>query len=400
MTRISFDVGDWERRDYGGEAPLTPQAVAEEASTFQNARLWDYRPLRDSLDQLQTVRQYYIFTDVDTDRYQINDAKRQVMLSGPRARSGAQPAGRHVGQPADHVHPRDRRRDGPGQRGDRGRPAAADHPRPAVDVARRGAADHPAADLLRRAAERLDHHRRPPGGVRLPGRRDARPTASSNRARRPAGAGTTGVKLDTTMSRLLFALRFRDLNLMISDQVTADSQLLFHRSIGDRLPRIAPFLRYDKDPYLVVTDDGRLVYIQDAYTTSDRFPDAQWLDPSTLPGKSGFGDDAFNYVRNSVKIVMDAYTGDMTFYISDPADPIVRTYAADLPGPVHPLDRHAGRPPGPPAGPRGAVQQSRPGRTPATTSPIRPRSTTTRTCGRSRRIRAAPRACRTRRTTS
>ena len=142
--------------------------------------------------------------------------------------------------------------------------------------------------------------------------------------------GTTGVRLDTTLSRLLFALRFRDLNLLISDQVTADSQLLFHRSLADRLPRIAPFLRFDKDPYLVVTDDGRLVYIQDAYTTSDRFPNAQWFDPTTL-GDTDLGTAPFNYIRNSVKIVEDAYTGEMTFYVSDPDDPIIRTYQRIFP---------------------------------------------------------------------
>jgi uncharacterized membrane protein (UPF0182 family) len=84
-------------------------------------------------------------------------------------------------------------------------------------------------------------------------------------------AGTTGIKLDSILSRLLFAARFRDLNLLISDQVTAESQLLMHRSLGDRLGRIAPFLAYDKDPYSVVTDDGQLVWIQDAYTLTDRF---------------------------------------------------------------------------------------------------------------------------------
>ena len=92
--------------------------------------------------------------------------------------------------------------------------------------------------------------------------------------------GTTGIPLDTTLMRLLFALRFRDLDLLISDQVTQTSQLLFHRSMSDRLPRIAPFLRYDKDPYLVIDDAGRMVYVQDAFTTSDRFPNAQGFDPT------------------------------------------------------------------------------------------------------------------------
>ena len=100
--------------------------------------------------------------------------------------------------------------------------------------------------------------------------------------------GTTGIQLDTTLTRLLFALRFGDLDLLISDQVTAGSQLLFHRSLSDRVPRIAPFLRYDKDPYLVIDGAGRLVYIQDAYTISDRFPNAQPVRPVDLEG-SGLG---------------------------------------------------------------------------------------------------------------
>ena len=95
-------------------------------------------------------------------------------------------------------------------------------------------------------------------------------------------SGETGIHLDTTLSRLLFALRFRDFDLLISPQVTNTSQLLFHRSLADRLPRIAPFLRYDKDPYVVIRDDGRLVYVQDAYTATDRFPHGQGFDPNEL----------------------------------------------------------------------------------------------------------------------
>src|SRR4029078_9950680 len=93
--------------------------------------------------------------------------------------------------------------------------------------------------------------------------------------------GTTGIRLDG-LNRLLFALRFRDLDLLISDQVSSDSQLLFHRSLADRLTRIAPLLRYDKDPYLVVDGNGRLQYVQDAYTVSDAFPHAQPFDPATF----------------------------------------------------------------------------------------------------------------------
>jgi uncharacterized membrane protein (UPF0182 family) len=149
-------------------------------------------------------------------------------------------------------------------------------------------------------------------------------------------SGTSGIRLDNTMMRLLFALRFRDLDLLISDQVTNNSQILFHRSIHDRLGRIAPFLRYDKDPYVVIDDAGRLVYVQDAYTVSDRFPHAQGFDPATLD-TSRLG-APFNYIRNSVKITMDAYDGTMHFYMSDPTDPIVRAYAGIFPDLFVPLD--------------------------------------------------------------
>ena len=127
-------------------------------------------------------------------------------------------------------------------------------------------------------------------------------------------------------------MRFRDFNLLISDQVTANSQLLMNRDLVDRLPLIAPFLQFDKDPYVVVTDQGHLAYVQDAYTTSSYFPNAQAVDPSTLPAGSGLGGSSFDYVRNSVKIVMDAYDGTTTMYVSDPSDPIIRAWEGVFPG--------------------------------------------------------------------
>jgi hypothetical protein len=338
MTRTSFDIADWERRDYGGEAPLTEADVVKEASTFQNARLWDYRPLRDSLDQLQTVRQYYIFTDVDTDRYQINGSKRQVMLSGRELAPERNPqGGTWVNQRITFTHGIGLTMVPVNEATEGGQPRLIIRDLPSVSLG--GAPDV--------AQPRIYFGERPSDWI-ITGARQSEfdyPVGVSaadgqvEPGQTTRWSGTTGVKLDTTMSRLLFALRFRDLNLLISDQVTNDSQLLFHRSIADRLPRVAPFLRYDKDPYMVVAADGRLVYIQDAYTVSDKFPNAQWLDLDALPAGSGLASDAFNYVRNSVKIVMDAYTGQMTFYVSDPNDPIVRTYQKIFPTLFSPLDQ-------------------------------------------------------------
>jgi hypothetical protein len=152
--------------------------------------------------------------------------------------------------------------------------------------------------------------------------------------------GTTGIPLDTTLTRLLFAARFGDFDLLISNQITSESQVLMHRSINDRLPLIAPFLRYDKDPYLVIDGSGRLKYIQDAYTTSSQFPNAQGFDPSTdLAGATGLGDEPFNYLRNSVKVVMDAYDGTTTFYVADPSDPLIRAWEGVFPTLFKPIDQ-------------------------------------------------------------
>ncbi len=338
MTRAAFGLDRWERRDYGGDQPLTAAVVQKEVDTFQNARLWDYRPLRDTLDQLQTVRQYYDFTDVDTDRYQLDGATRQVMLSARELAPERNPqGGTWVNQRITFTHgiglamvPVNAATEG-------GQPQLVVRDLPPVSTAGAPEIKQPRIYFGERPSDwiltgaRQDEFDYPVGVS------ETDPTAVSGQSTR--WSGDSGIRLDTTFSKLLFALRFRDLNLLISDQITADSQLLFHRSMSDRFPRIAPFLRYDKDPYMVVTADGRLVYIQDAYTVSDRFPNAQWFDPTDLPGKTGLGSDPLNYIRNSVKIVMDAYTGAMTFYVSDPTDPIIRTYERIFPTLFTPIDQ-------------------------------------------------------------
>jgi hypothetical protein len=151
-------------------------------------------------------------------------------------------------------------------------------------------------------------------------------------------SGTTGIKVDSTLTRLLFALRLRDLNLLITDQITQDSQILVNRTLSERVRAIAPFLRYDKDPYLVITPEGKLVYVQDAYTVSGMFPDAEYFDSSVLGTDSGLAGESINYIRNSVKIVMDAYDGTTTFYVADPSDPLIRAYQGIYPTLFKPLD--------------------------------------------------------------
>ena len=253
-----------------------------------------------------------------------------------RARARAEPQRDRLGEQADRVHPRHRRRDGAGQRGHQRGPAEPLHRR----TCRRS------RWTARRqiTQPRIYFGERDSDYVVVGAQQDEfdYPTgegdASAANGTDTRWTGTTGIRLDNTLMRLLFSLRFRDLDLMISDQVTADSQLLFHRSLSDRLSRIAPFLKFDKDPYIVVDDAGRLVYIQDAYTTSDRFPNAQAFDPGRFPG-SGLGGDDFDYIRNSVKITVDAYDGTMTLLRQRPDRPDRPRVRGRLPDALHARSR-------------------------------------------------------------
>jgi uncharacterized membrane protein (UPF0182 family) len=339
MTRLSFDLGDWEVRDYRGEAPLTEAAIDEHSATFLNARLWDYRPLGDTLDQLQTVRQYYDFTDVDTDRYLFDDEARQVMLSVRELALEKNPAAvGWVNQRVIYTHGigvamvpvNEVATQGQPRLVIQNLPPVSSQGAPEISEPRVYFGERPSSYVVvgARQAE-FDY----PRGQAVGGADEVVETKWT---------GTTGIKLDTTLARLLFALRFRDLDLLISDQITSDSQLLFHRSMADRLPRIAPFLLYDKDPYVVIRENGRLAYIQDAYTASDRFPHAQQFDPNILNATgvavpTGLGGDPFNYIRNSVKILVDAYDGTMTFYANDPNDPILRAWQGVFPTLFQPM---------------------------------------------------------------
>jgi uncharacterized membrane protein (UPF0182 family) len=336
MTRKAYGLDAWEADRYGGDQPLTEQALRDESDTFANARLWDYRPLGTTIDQLQTVRQYYDFVDVDTDRYQIGGSERQVMLSGREldiSKSRITPNWLNeriiythgvglVMVPVNEVTSQ-----GQPQLWIRDLPPTSSSGAPTIEQPRIYFGEITSDYIITGARQpEFDY----PSG-QTAGEAGATDTGVEYR-----WTGDTGIKLDTTLDRLLFAVRFRDLNMLISDQLTNDSQLLFHRALSDRLPRIAPFLQYDKDPYLVVTDDGRLVYIQDAYTTSDRFPNAEYFSPGDL-AQTGLGSGSFNYIRNSVKIVVDAYDGRTSFYVADPDDPIIRDYAAIFPGMFKPL---------------------------------------------------------------
>ncbi len=334
MTRLGFGIENWESRSYSGTAPLTRESILNEADTFTNARLWDYRPLQTTLDQIQTVRQYYDFYDVDTDRYVIDGNLRQVMLSGRElAIAKNSQATSWVNQRIIYTHGiglamvpvNEVTAEGQPTLWIRDLPPVSSSGAPTINQGRIYFGEADSHYIVVRAKQpEFDFPRDSSNG----------PVDETT-----SWSASTGLPLDTTLNRLLYALRFRDLDLLISDQITADSQLLFHRTLGERLGLIAPFLKYDKDPYLVIDERGHLVYVQDAYTISDRFPHASWFDTTELGDASGLRGETFNYIRNSVKITMDAYDGTMHFYVSDPSDPLIRAWQGIFPQLFQPMDQ-------------------------------------------------------------
>jgi uncharacterized membrane protein (UPF0182 family) len=345
MTRLGFGLDAWQPIQYEPKSTVTKAAVESEPSTMQNVRLWDYRPLGKTLDQLQVIRNYYSFSDVDTDRYVFTEAAacapaappcvRQVMLAG-RDFDPEKYASKNEGDVSwvnlhiSYTH------------------GVGLVMVPVNEVAKGGqpvliVKDLPPASSA--GAPKINQPRiyfgtSPTNYVIVNAVSQEFDYPSSDCAgcgKYTNWTGNTGIKLDTPLTRLLFAARFGDLNMLISDQITGSSQLLYNRSIQDRVDAIAPFLRYDKDPYLVVTSQGKLVYVLDAFTTSNMFPNANNYDPGSDSVTNGLAGDPFNYVRNSVKVVMDAYDGTITFYIADTKDPIIKAWQGVFPGMFKPI---------------------------------------------------------------
>ena len=345
MTRIAFNVGDWTATTYTPGTTVTQATVTSEAATVQNFRLWDYRPLGQTLDGLQVIRQYYNFADVDTDRYTFTDAAscsplpapciRQVMIAGreldqtqlAQLTSGDQS---WVNQHITYTHGYGLVMVPVNEVGGGGQPNLLIQNFPPVSSGGAPIITEPRIYFGTQAANYVI--------VGAQSKEFDYPSASGTGGDAYNNwTGTTGIKLDTPLSRLLFAARFGDFNMLISNQITGSSQLLMNRTIGERVAELAPFLRYDKDPYLVVTSSGRLAYMLDAYTTSAAFPDANSFDPGANGTKSGLAGDPFNYIRNSVKVVMDAYDGSMKFYVADPTDPIIQAWEGVFPSLFTPI---------------------------------------------------------------
>lgn len=317
MTRAAYDLDAIDVQPYTGEQALSRPLITANQATIDNMRLWDYRPLLQTFGQQQILRQYYEFTDVDIDRYVIDGQQREIMLSAREIKGPPADAQSWTNEKLAYTH----------GYGITAVPVNAVTPEGQPDYLVSGINQEPKLPV---GEPRVYFGEEPSSYVVV----DTKASEFDYPLDDQTSAvttwkGDTGVGVGNLFSRILFAMRFGDLNLLISNQLTGDSKILFRREIGERVQELAPFLVYDNDPYLV-SADGRLVWIWDAYTVSDRYPDAQPL-TDVFPGQ--------NYVRNSVKVVIDAYDGSVKFYIADPTDPIIAAYARIFPSLLEPLDR-------------------------------------------------------------
>jgi uncharacterized membrane protein (UPF0182 family) len=315
-TRRAFNLDNVQTRELSGDAELTRADIEANADTIKNVRLWDHKPLLDTFGQIQELRTYYDFASVDNDRYMINGQIRQVMLSARELNSESLPNRTWINERLTFTHgygltlgpvnevtqeglPVLFVKDIPPQSSV---PADIDIKEPSIYFGELSS-DYVLVDTN---AHEFHYSR-----------------GDDNVETRYSGAD--GVRVGGLWRKLLFSLGFQSLQIFFSNDIVLESRILYHRNITDRLNTIAPFLRYDDDPYMVVSE-GRLFWIRDAYTTTDQYP---YSTPAV-------GD--VNYIRNSVKVVIDAYNGTTNYYVADPQDPLVLTLAQIFPDLLKSLD--------------------------------------------------------------
>ncbi len=314
LTRYAFDLEKIEEKDVEVEKAPSQHDISRNAATINNIRLWDYRPLKDTYNQIQSIRLYYDFTDVDVDRYRIDGDYRQVLLSARELSPEklTTQAQKWVVRRLQFTHGY-------------------------------GVAMSPTNEITEQGLPNLWIQDVPPRGrieVERPeiyyGEKTSEYVIVDTKVEEfdyPRGdtnvyteyAGESGIELNSFVRRFAFAWELGDINILISGELTPESKLLLHRNIQERIKRVAPFLELDRDPYIVV-DNGRLYWIQDAYTTTARFP---YSEPT--PG-------GLNYIRNSVKVVTSAYDGSVKLYRIDPEDAIAQTYADIFPDLFTPIE--------------------------------------------------------------
>ncbi len=322
LTRQAFALDRIQERDFPARESLEPDDLARNLPTLRNVRLWDHAPALATFGQLQEIRTYYRFVDIDYDRYLIDGEYRQVMLAArelsyqhlPRDPQGRDADRQWINEHLQYTH----------GYGVVVGPVNRVTPEGLPELFVR---DIPPVSTTSLRVTRPEIYYGEIANdyvfVRTRSQEIDYPAGEENVYTTYAGRG--GVPVGGFGRRLLLALRFASYRILLSEEILPESRAMYYRQIQERVQRIAPFLRFDPDPYLVIRADGTLVWLIDGYTVTDRFPYAE-----RVPGLG-------NYVRNSVKATVDAYHGTVTFYLADAEDPLVRAWAAAFPTLLRPL---------------------------------------------------------------
>ncbi|WP_077324248.1 UPF0182 family protein [Virgibacillus siamensis] len=302
FTRAAYGLNDIKEMKHPGNFSLSEAMVKRNQKTIDNIRMNDARPLLDVYNQLQTFRTYYEFNDIDIDRYKIDGDYEQVFLGARELSTADLPDQAHtwVNENLRYTHGYGITMSHVNQVTPQGQPEymvknLPPKGTPEVNRPQIYFGEEPYRNVI--VNSKVDEFDYPLGDKNVDTRFNA-----------DAGIPLSGI------NRLLFSLSEGSFRMMISDQITDESKFLVTRNIKDRVKRIAPFFTYDKDPYIVVRDDGSLVWVIDAYLKAERYPYSEPYQGDT------------NYIRNPIKAVVDAYTGDVNFYVVNPDEPLLKTY--------------------------------------------------------------------------
>jgi hypothetical protein len=314
FTRQAYALDRFEEREFPAVQDLTLDDIRKNDATMRNIRLWDHKPLLTTFAQLQEIRTYYDFARVDNDRYWINGTYRQVSLSPRELASSSLPSRNWINEHLTYTHGYGLCLGPVNEFSSEGLPELF-------------IKDIPPASRTSIRVERPEiYYGEVPNEycyVRTRAQEFDYPSGDQNVYTNYQGAG--GIPVQSFWRRLLFALKFGEIKILLSTDIRPESRLMIYRQVLERAQRLTPFLSYDHDPYMVIAEDGSLYWMLDGYATSAQYP---YSDPT--PGVG-------NYIRNSVKATVSAYTGEVRFYISDPTDPLVQVYARLFPGVFHPL---------------------------------------------------------------
>ena len=318
-TRLAYGLDAIEEKSFEASPNLTKENLANNQQTVDNIRLWDPTVLAETYSQLQEIRAYYALDEVDVDRYEINGELTQVMVAARELDQTNLPAVGWVNERLQYTHGFGVVFSPANNVASQGQPDFYVKGVPATTTVSELEIEQPriyfgeSADsieyvVVNSLQEEVDY----------PLSTEGQSVAYTNYS------GDGGVSIGSFFKRLGFALRYSELNLLISNQLSDDSKLIMERNIVSRVKKAAPFLYTDNDPYLALIQ-GDLFWIIDMYTVSDKYPYAQPADTRRINENSGLPMN-FNYLRNSVKAVVNAYDGTMNFYVVDSKDPIIQSY--------------------------------------------------------------------------